>query len=151
STTPDMTPMCDVAFLLLTFFMLTTKFKPKDPVKVVTPSSIATELLPQKDVAMVMIGQKGQVFYGVSDQNERVKLIEAISKSYKLNLTPIQVKHYSEASVVGMPINQIGQFLNISALKVAQYKQPGIPIDSAKGELKQWIKYTQSVDPHPNQ
>ena len=28
STTVDMTAMCDVAFLLLTFFILATKFKP---------------------------------------------------------------------------------------------------------------------------
>ncbi len=37
STLIDMTAMCDVAFLLLTFFMLATKFKPDEPVAVVTP------------------------------------------------------------------------------------------------------------------
>ena len=34
STHIDMTAMCDVAFLLLTFFMLATKFKPEEPVVV---------------------------------------------------------------------------------------------------------------------
>ena len=32
STNIDMTAMCDVSFLLLTFFMLTTKFKADEPV-----------------------------------------------------------------------------------------------------------------------
>ena len=36
----DMTAMCDVAFLLLTFFILTTEFKQPDVEDIVTPSSI---------------------------------------------------------------------------------------------------------------
>ena len=37
STAIDMTAMCDVAFLLLTFFMLTAKAKPQETVIVDTP------------------------------------------------------------------------------------------------------------------
>ena len=37
----DMTAMTDVAFLLLTFFMLTAKMKPQEPVVIDTPSSIS--------------------------------------------------------------------------------------------------------------
>ena len=33
----DMTPLVDVAFLLLTFFMLTTQFKPQEEVTIVLP------------------------------------------------------------------------------------------------------------------
>ena len=38
STNIDMTAMCDVAFLLLSFFILTTKFKPAEAIAVETPS-----------------------------------------------------------------------------------------------------------------
>ena len=44
--TIDMTAMCDVAFLLLTFFMLTAKAKPQELVVVDTPSSISETKLP---------------------------------------------------------------------------------------------------------
>ena len=55
STNVDMTAMCDVAFLLLTFFMLATKFKPEEPVTVVTPNSISEIPLPDKDIATVQL------------------------------------------------------------------------------------------------
>ena len=51
STFIDMTAMCDVAFLLLSFFMLATKFKPDEPVVVVTPASISQVILPDADSA----------------------------------------------------------------------------------------------------
>ena len=53
STTIDMTAMCDVAFLLLTFFMLTTKFKPDEAIKVEIPASVAETKLPDKDILML--------------------------------------------------------------------------------------------------
>ncbi len=39
STNIDMTAMCDVAFLLLSFFILATKFKPPETLTVETPNS----------------------------------------------------------------------------------------------------------------
>ena len=50
STFIDMTPMVDMAFLLVTFFMLTTQFKPDEPVKVSQPSSISTFKVRDKEI-----------------------------------------------------------------------------------------------------
>ena len=54
--TMDMTAMCDVAFLLLTFFILTTKFKPNEPVQVEIPGSTAQIPIPDKDILMISVG-----------------------------------------------------------------------------------------------
>jgi biopolymer transport protein ExbD len=49
STDTDMTPFVDVAFLILSFFMLATKFKPPEPVEITTPNSVSTDkLLPTR-------------------------------------------------------------------------------------------------------
>ncbi len=55
----DMTPLVDVAFLLLTFFMLTTQFKPQDEVTIVLPSSHSEFKLPESDVMTISIAKEG--------------------------------------------------------------------------------------------
>lgn len=146
STHVDMTAMCDVAFLLLTFFMLTTKFKPQDPVKVVTPSAISTQLLPESHVALVLISKDGRVFYGLDDQNMRQELIQAIDHQYNLGLTPSDIKNFSNSSVIGMPINKLKSFLDLPPDQAKRIQQPGIPVDSTNDELLQWITYTVTVN-----
>jgi biopolymer transport protein ExbD len=141
-----MTPMCDVAFLLLTFFMLTTKFKPEDPVTVVTPASISQKLLPEADVALIMVAKDGRVFYGLDDQNKRLQLIQDISQQYQLGLTPDEMKKFSLNSTMGVPINQLKQFLSLSLDDQKKFNQPGIPYDSTNNELAQWIRYTVTVN-----
>lgn len=146
STLVDMTPMCDVAFLLLTFFMLTTKFKPDEPVEVVTPAAISTTLLPEAHVALVTISKDGRVFFGLDDQNQRHKLISDISQQYKLGLSPEEMNNYSLASSVGMPINKLKQFLEMTPEKQKAFHQDGIPVDSATQELSQWMDYTVNIN-----
>ena len=64
----DMTPMVDVGFLLLTFFMLTTQFKPQDVAEVVLPSSHSVFKLPDSDVMTVTVDKAGNVYLGFDAQ-----------------------------------------------------------------------------------
>ncbi len=70
----DMTPMVDVAFLLLTFFMLTTQFKPTEEMQIDLPASHSQFKLPDSDVMNVSIGQDGRILLGVDSQTLREKL-----------------------------------------------------------------------------
>ena len=60
----DMTPMVDVAFLLLTFFMLTTSFRPPEEVQISLPSSHSAIKLPESKVMLISIGKDDRVFLG---------------------------------------------------------------------------------------
>ena len=64
----DMTPLVDVAFLLLTFFMLTTQFKPPEEVSVTLPSSHSAFKLPEANVMMVTVNKDGDIYLGVDSQ-----------------------------------------------------------------------------------
>jgi biopolymer transport protein ExbD len=70
----DMTPLVDVAFLLLTFFMLTTQFKPPEEVSIILPSSNSEYKLPESDVMTVNIAEDGRIFLGLDSQHLRKRL-----------------------------------------------------------------------------
>ena len=51
----DMTPMVDIAFLLLIFFMCTTQFKPPEKDKITLPDSSSPAKSPESDVITISI------------------------------------------------------------------------------------------------
>lgn len=142
STAIDMTAMCDVAFLLLTFFMLATKFKPDEPVTVVTPSSINTTLLPDSDVLLFTVDKDGRVFFSMDGQPKRRKLIEDLNTQYKLNLDEKEMKNFVTGASVGTPIKDLKAYLGLTEdQRKTSGLDKGIPTDSANGELGAWIDY----------
>jgi biopolymer transport protein ExbD len=73
----DMTPLVDVAFLLLTFFMLTTTFKPAEEVSIDLPSSNSIIKLPASNVITLSLAKDGRIFMDVDAQRLRSKLFGA--------------------------------------------------------------------------
>ena len=69
-----MTPLVDVAFLLLTFFMLTTQFKPPEEVQIELPSSNSQFKLPESDVMTLTLSKDGRIFLGLDSQRLRGRL-----------------------------------------------------------------------------
>ena len=63
STSVDMTAMCDVAFLLLSFFILTTKVKAPAALAVTTPKSVSTNAGDQKQVVLITMDTEGMVYF----------------------------------------------------------------------------------------
>lgn len=146
STNIDMTAMCDVAFLLLTFFMLATKFKPDEPVAVVTPSSINTQLLPDSDVILLTVAKDGRVFFSMDGQAKRKQLIEDLDTQYKLGLTNAEKTNFMVGSSVGADLKSLKTVLGMSAdERKSSGIEKGIPIDSANNELGVWIEYARNV------
>lgn len=85
----DMTPMVDVAFLLLTFFMLTTQFTPPEQVKIEVPVSHSAIKLPDSNILTVYVDKDSKIFMGVDSQNLMVKLFgeqARLKKEVQVNL-----------------------------------------------------------------
>jgi biopolymer transport protein ExbD len=70
----DMTPLVDVAFLLLTFFMLTTQFKPPEEVQIELPASNSQFKLPESDVMTITLAKDGRIFLGLDSQRLRGRI-----------------------------------------------------------------------------
>src|SRR6476646_2264671 len=106
STNVDMTAMCDVAFLLLSFFILTTKFKPAEAINVTPPSSVANKIAPEKDAFLVSISKEGQVFIQLSDDAMKEDIINALSTARNLNYSDQDVAKFKKTTYVGVPLAQ---------------------------------------------
>src|SRR4030067_2766956 len=68
----DMTPMVDVAFLLLIFYMTTTTFKPPEKKQISVPSSHSQIDLPDVDILNMSVTKEDSIFleYIVKSEKE---------------------------------------------------------------------------------
>ncbi len=138
STNVDMTAMCDVAFLLLSFFILTTKFKPEEAIEVTAPSSVSSKAATDKDAFKVSIDKDGKVFIDMSEEM-RGDVFEELGKERNLNFSPDDIKYFQQATFVGVPLSQLNQFDRLTAEQIKATKLSGIPTDSTNNELQAWI------------
>ncbi len=162
STNIDMTAMCDVAFLLLSFFMLATKFKPDEPVVVTTPSSISSTTLPDTSIMMITIDPKNRVFFTIDSKNvaatggknSRAGLIDDMDQFKKLGLSNEEKMKFTKGASVGVPLNQLKSYLSQdgAAQKELEKTAAGIPIDTTMGsttnELNDWITVARNNNPY---
>ena len=58
----DMTPMVDIAFLLLIFYMTTTQFKPPEKHQVTVPASQSQYKVPPIDIINITVNKEDQIF-----------------------------------------------------------------------------------------
>ncbi len=136
----DMTAMCDVAFLLLTFFMLTTKFKPDEPVVVDTPGSVSQTVLGDADLLMITIDPDGKIFMGVDSDKTRSAMLEKMSGQYKVAFNAEQKNQFRLTSTFGAPMAALPQIMTATGKARAQM-QTGIPTDSLDNQLAKWVQY----------
>src|SRR5262249_40176939 len=74
STSIDMTAMCDVSFLLLTFFMLTSKFVQPSAVPIDLPNSRSQIKL--EGVMTISVDQEGRAYFGLNETTARTELLD---------------------------------------------------------------------------
>jgi biopolymer transport protein ExbD len=134
STAVDMTAMCDVAFLLLTFFILTTKFKPQEAVQIDIPASTARIPIPDTDIMMFQIAPDGRIFFGLDDQNTRLALLGRLSEAYGIQFTANQQDAFRTLETWGMDIRALPDFLDKDPTERAGIRQPGLVIDTTGGQ-----------------
>jgi biopolymer transport protein ExbD len=137
----DMTAMCDVAFLLLTFFMLTAKSKPAESVIVDTPTSVSQIKLPDAGTLGILVSKEGTVFLDPTGSHAREKLIRQMNAQHNLGLGEEDFKKFQNLGSFGVPYTKMKSYLRADPADRNKMLD-GIPIDTAdinKSELAQWI------------
>ncbi|MDB4924332.1 biopolymer transporter ExbD [Mucilaginibacter sp.] len=146
STAIDMTAMCDVAFLLLTFFILSAKPKTQDPVHADIPASTSIQALPENDFSTILVAQ-GKAFFSVEGAEIRMETLKGMGDQYKIAFTPEELKQFAALETVGVPIANLKQFLALSPKERSSVQQNGVQVDTTdNNELYWWIKNARKAD-----
>lgn len=143
----DMTPMVDLAFLLVTFFMLTAQFKPQEAVVVDTPSSISDTKIPEKDLMLTTIDSSGRVFltmqnpkYAGQTKDLKRKVLEYVAGKYQIAFTEAEMEKFSKEEMFGVPVKDLQKYLDATSTEEKNKYNTGIPYDSTNNELFNWVQ-----------
>lgn len=145
STRVDMTAMCDVAFLLLSFFVMTSTAKLPEPMEVDTPSSTVQTKLPESNLATLTIGN-GKVFFGVTGREVRMETLKRMADKYSLEFSENDINKFALIDNFGVDVRSLKQLIDMkNDARMKAGTQPGIPFDSINNQLADWVKISREV------
>lgn len=145
-----MTPMVDLAFLLVTFFMLTAQFRPDEPVTVETPRSSSDAKIPESNIMTITVDEDNRVYFDVDGQEDRKEILIAMSGKFQVPFSDKQVENFMKITTFGVPMADLPGLLSLDSAddrKKYTEARSGIPIDSTNNELDTWIRYTRIRKP----
>jgi biopolymer transport protein ExbD len=150
----DMTPMVDTFCVVLTFLMLTAQMRQPEPVDVFTPFSISEKPIPDFNMMRFLLSTDGHVFMNFDNGPDtllkyRPRILEEMGSLYGIEFTETQLREFEKyPSSIGVPMQNMVQFLNSQDQNVRKELQTGIPIDSADNQLSMWILSARHINPN---
>ncbi len=150
----DMTPMVDLFSVVLIFLMLTTTMRQPEPANVDTPFSISETPIPDFNTMTFLLAPDGKIFMNFDNGPDtllkyRPKILQEMGNRYGIEFTPAELRAFEKMkSSMGVPINQMKEYLNAKDNNVRNSLQTGIPIDSADNQLAMWILFARQVNPN---
>lgn len=140
----DMTPLVDLAFLLVTFFILTSSFRQPEPVTVDVPTSTNDSLIP-KSSFVITIDADGRTFMDITFPAIKGKVFMKMCEKKGIKPTAQDSVKFTGTSSIGMKVKDIAEYLSMEPGERNKFEMKGIPYDTTKpsteSELYWWAYY----------
>lgn len=143
----DLTPMVDLGFLLVIFFIMMTQFTPPDPVEVSIPRSTADSKLPDSNIITVLVTKEGRVFLMIEGKRKLKALALKINAGWGLGFTGNDIEYFSNLAGIGVPASGLKQFLRLSESERKNMTIPGISVEKDNNELSVWLENARELNP----
>ncbi len=143
----DMTPMVDLAFLLVTFFMLSASFRSPEPFEVSLPSSVTDKDIP-KNAIIVTVDKTGKIYFNVSNADAKGEVLDNIASTYSIKFTQKEREEFQMMASFSCPVNKLKDYINSEAEKRKEGYPEGIPTDTTEAttnELRYWIQFADAA------
>ena len=140
--------MSDMAWLLLTFFILTSNFREPEVVPVVTPTSVSNQKMAAENMMIIKIDGEGKFLFGL-EEKDRIPTLERMGDKYGVKFTDAEKNAFKSIVEFGVPMKEMRNYLNQSTDKQQSY-HPGIPLDTIPNknqELIDWVFEAKEVNP----
>lgn len=141
STRIDMTAMCDVSFLLLTFFVLTSTAKTPEVHPVDLPASTKETKIPSDDILSITVGQEN-VYIGIAGKEDRKDILTRMGQEYKIEFTEEEKNAFAGLENFGADIREMKSLLaKPVGERMDEELHKGVPYkDSLNNQLSSWVK-----------
>jgi biopolymer transport protein ExbD len=141
----DMTPMVDIAFLLLIFYMTTTQFKPPEKQQVTLPMSESQYSVPLSDIINITVNKEDSIFleYITGYVSKRDTMINGVL--YKSGDTTT-VRQYVDVN----PTTLNSEFIKVQSEFIRNHVNPMVIVKADKdcryGTIKKIMDTIQDIN-----
>jgi biopolymer transport protein ExbD len=147
----DMTPMVDLFFLLLIFFILTATFRQQEAVQVDTPSSVSNTTTPEQHIITILVSKDNRIFFNVDngiDTSEHLRgnVLRAMAYQYQMKFTPEEVKKFEGLGSFAVPMSKMKEFITAKNNDERDAMDTSIPMDSTDNQLLYWIRFARNYN-----
>ncbi len=136
----DMAAMCDVSFLLLTFFVMTSTARLPEPVEVTTPASTVQIKLPESNIATILVADQ-KAYFGAVGVEVRKLMLEKMGNRYGVTFSEEEKQRFSLIESFGVDIRGMRSFIALDGSdRMKEGVQSGFVLDSIDNQLSDWIQ-----------
>ncbi len=109
----DMTPFVDIAFLILTFFILVTNFKSEETIKITPPNSVSTQELKEIPNSLtIFFDAGGNVFVSISKEL-REPFLKSFYEKYGVTFSLKAIKEFNKFGEINSSLASLAQFYSL--------------------------------------